>query len=135
MNVLKSHLRITIETLLASGTSQREIERRTGVSRKTIRRYAANSPGVATGSAAAADQMPPPRPPALDSFRWSPATSACEPHRAWIEAQVALGRSAVSIYQDLVDTVRFAHRYNSVKRFVATLRARAPSTNAHGCSL
>ena len=48
MNVLKAHLRITIATLLASGTSQREIEKRTGVDRKTIRRYArvANSPGA-----------------------------------------------------------------------------------------
>jgi DNA-binding NarL/FixJ family response regulator len=47
VNVLKSHLRISIETLLKSGTSQHEIARRTGVDRKTIRSYAAalaNSP-------------------------------------------------------------------------------------------
>ncbi len=54
------------------------------------------------------------------------ATSACEPHRAWIEAQVALGRNAVSVYQDLVDQHGFLREYNSVKRFVATLKARAP---------
>ena len=57
MNVLKPHLRITIETLLERGATQREIERITGVDRKTIRRYAralANSPGVATGSEATA---------------------------------------------------------------------------------
>jgi len=55
VNVLKLHLRIAIETLLAGGTSHREIERRTGVDRKTIRRLAreANSSGVATGSSAA----------------------------------------------------------------------------------
>ena len=40
MNVLKSHLRITIATLLERGASQHEIARRTGVDRKTIRRYA-----------------------------------------------------------------------------------------------
>ena len=116
MNVLKSHLRITIETLLTSGTSQHEIARRTGVDRKTIRRYAAlaNSSGVATGSASAES---PPR---------SAATSACAPHQAWIETQVGLGRNAVSIYQDLVDQHGFTHRYNSVKRFVAGLKARAP---------
>ena len=51
-------------------------------------------------------------------------TSACEPYRAWIEAQVELGRNAVSIYQDLVETHGFAHAYNSVKRFVATLKRR-----------
>ncbi len=63
LNVLKSHLQITIATLLAHGTSQREIARRTGVDRKTIRRYAqtANSP-MATGSVAVAGQIPPPRP-------------------------------------------------------------------------
>jgi hypothetical protein len=32
----------------------------------------------------------------------------------------------VSIYQDLVEAHGFAHAYNSVKRFVATLKRRAP---------
>jgi transposase len=129
VNVLKPHLRITIDTLLKSGVPQREIERRTGVSRKTIRRYAraANSPGVATGSAGASGQIPPPRPPARAAKAPPAATpSACEPHRAWIEAQVQLGRNAVAIYQDLVEGHGFSHRYNSVKRFVASLRATEP---------
>ena len=42
-----------VEELLASGVSQHEIERRLGVSRKTIRGYQrqmANSPTPATGS-------------------------------------------------------------------------------------
>lgn len=126
---MKPHLRITIQTLLARGTSQREIERRTGVDRKTIRRYAgeaesaANSPGVATGSQGAEVQIPPPRPPAFDSKL---VRSACEEHRAWIEAQVALGRNAQSIFQDLVELHGFTHRYTSVKRFVRTLKAREP---------
>jgi len=119
---LKAHLRITIATLLANGASQREIERRTGVDRKTIRRYAANSPGVATGSDGAIGQIPPPRPPAPASA----TPSACEAHRAFIEAQVHLGRNAQSIYQDLVECFAFTHRYNSVKRFVGRLRTRDP---------
>jgi transposase len=150
---LKAYLRQMIETLLARGTSTREIARRTGVDRKTIRSYAgvyaaaANSPGVATGSAPPANQIPPPRPPgpdggtdvASDDAAPPPTTptsappsgaarsvSACEPHRAWIEAQLQLGRNATSIYQELVDAHGFASRYNSVKRFVATLRAREP---------
>ena len=122
MNVLKAHLRITIATLLANGATQREIERRTGVDRKTIRRYAANSPGVAAGSAESVGQIPPPRPPAPVSQ----TPSACEPHRAFIEEQVLLGRNAQSIYQDLVERYGFAHRYNSVKRFVRALKAREP---------
>lgn len=137
MNVLKPHRRIMVETLLSSGATQREIERRTGVDRKTIRRYASgsipdapNSSTPATGSAEAAEQIPPARPPALVTADASVTTrfmpSACEPHRAWIEAQVQLGRNAMSMYQELVDARAFASGYNSVKRFVATLRKREP---------
>jgi hypothetical protein len=96
LNVLKPHLRITVETLLRKGRSQREIERLTGVDRKTIRRYEQgaaegtarpNSPGVATGSggresAVSGPQTPPPRPPARPPKQ---ARSACEERRAWIE--------------------------------------------------
>ena len=145
---MKAHLRITITTLLARGASQHEIAQRTGVDRKTIRRYAraaiadaaiaeaTNAPVVATGPATRVGEMPPPRPPDDDVLAAAslvphrvltgPATSACEPHRAWVEAQVALGRNAVSVFQDLVEQHGFAHQYNSVKRFVATLKARAP---------
>jgi transposase len=127
---LKQHLRVTIATLLAHGASQHEIARRTGVDRKTVRRYAAaaNSP-MATGSASATVQIPPPRPPAradVDLHVPAQASSACAAHREWIEAQVALGRNAVSIYQDLVEQHGFVHRYNSVKRFVRALRHRDP---------
>lgn len=55
---------------------------------------------------------------------WAP--SACEIHRDWIESQVALGRNAMSIYQDLAEKFGFTHRYKSVKRFVAALKAREP---------
>lgn len=138
MNVLKPHLRSTIAMLLQAGVSQREIARRLGVDRKTIRRYAragANSPTLATGSEGAGGQTPPPWPPgaagagAPAAGTLGPvasAVSACAAHREWIAAQVQLGRNAMSIYQDLVETRDFRHRYNSVKRFVAKLRAREP---------
>jgi transposase len=137
-----------VETLLNSGATQREIERRTGVDRKTIRRVAseaapdaANSSTPATDSEGSNSQTPPPRPPAQANedaapepalAPWAVAVptrstpSACEPHRAWIETQVQLGRNAVSVFQELVDAHGFAHHYNSVKRFVATLRKREP---------
>jgi len=131
VNVLKSNMRVTIETLVRCGVSHRQISKRTGVDRKTIRRYAAavsNSPGVATGSEPAPGQNPPPWPPAPDGVR--PAalttTSACQPHRSWIETQVQLGRNAQSIFQDLVEQHGFENRYNSVKRFVAGLKLREP---------
>ncbi len=121
---MKEHKRQAVETLVSCGIGHREIHRRTKVDRKTIRRYAAGSksPGVATGSEASAPENPPPRPPAPDAA----GTSACEPHRPWIESQVQLGRNAVSIYQDLIEGHAFQHRYNSVKRFVSKLKAREP---------
>jgi transposase len=136
VNVLKPHLRITVETLLRQGRSQREIERLTGVDRKTIRRLEraaqegseAKSPGVATGSGGRESavfevETPPPRPPAPLPKE---ARSACEEHRAWIQDQVELGRNAQSIFQDLVEGFGFTRRYNSVKRFVRVLKRREP---------
>jgi hypothetical protein len=54
------------------------------------------------------------------------AASLCEPHRAFIESQLRLGRNATAIYQELVDDHGFSGRYNSVKRFVARTRVREP---------
>ena len=121
MNVLKPHLQTTVYTLLAAGKSQREIARITEIDRKTIRGLArrfvteqATSPGVATGPVI---QIPPPRPPASDRQ----STSACELHRAFIQAQLGLRRNFTAIYQDLVDQFGFIASYNSVKRFAGTL--------------
>lgn len=65
MNVLKPNKRTTVATLLATGTSQREIVRLTGVDRNTIRRLVLgttgpepNSPALATGSVAANSSTP-----------------------------------------------------------------------------
>ncbi len=133
MNVLKLQKKHTVVTLLERGVSQREINRQTGIDRKTVRKIAlalagANS-SMATGSAGVVSQIPPPRPPAPPGA-WPPlpahARSACEPHRDWIEAQVRLGRNATAIYQELVDHFGFVSRYNSVKRFCRGLRRREP---------
>lgn len=142
---MKPHLQTTIWTLLRAGNSQREIERRTGISRHTIRAWAkrfdaqadppanANCSGVATDPATGtAAQTAPPRPPTSTPAATSApgacasTTSLCEPHRGFIEAQLRLGRNAMAIYQELVDSHGFAGRYNSVKRFVARLRVREP---------
>ena len=129
MNVLKPHLQTTILTLLEAGTSHRQIERVTGIDRKTIRTYAkrieelkANSPGVATGTPEHTPQIPPPRPPAQAKL----TTSSCEPHRAFIEAQLRLKRNYMAIYQDLVDRHGFTGAYNSVKRFAGGLCKHEP---------
>ncbi len=127
MNVLKLHLQTTVLTLLAAGKSQRQIARITDVDRKTIRslvqRLTATdsiSPGVATGSLV---QIPPPWPPAPPAI----SSSACEPHRAFITAQLGLGRNYTAIYQELVDQFNFTGAYNSVKRFAGNVVAREPA--------
>ena len=126
LNVLKPHLQTTILTLLEAGTSHRQIERVSGIDRKTIRTYAkrieelkANSPGVAAGTP---DQIPPPRPPAQLKL----TTSICEPHRTFIEAQLRFKRNYMAIYQDLVDKHGFTGAYNSVKRFAGGLCKHEP---------
>ena len=127
---MKPNHRATIYTLLERGTTQREIARITGIDRKTVRSYQrrwladrSTSPGVATGCEV---QIPPPRPPARIPVATAVATSLCAPHREFIESQLRLKRNAVAIFQDLVDRHAFAGQYNSVKRFVAKLRASEP---------
>ena len=123
MNVLKPHLQTTVKTLLGKGISQREINRKTGVDRKTIRKYGrlddlvagqgaftSKSPTeqeVATGAGVEFGQNPPPRPPAWESKPPKHARSVCEPHREWIEEQVRVGRNGMAIYQDLVERFGF----------------------------
>ena len=155
VNILKPHLRTTVETLLSRGKSQRDIANLTGVNRRTIRAIekalkgaisssdeaAQTAPpsGVAAGSGTETDQTAPPRQVATGSDDESVETapprppgkpkqieSACEPFRAFIEVEVGKGRNAFAIYQDLVDEHGFTNAYNSVKRFVHHLRAREP---------
>ncbi len=135
---MKPHRMGAVITLLQNGVSQREISRKTGVDRKTIRKVAQamaldtltdppNSPVPATDSMSGTAQNPPPRPPGAGPAKgYIPTPSACEPHREWIEEQVRLGRNATAIYQELVDAHGFTHAYNSVKRFCRHLRTSEP---------
>ena len=130
MNVLKLHLQTTIWTLLKAGSTQRQIERATGISRHTIRAYkkkfdSQNLDAPADQASAPIQTAPPwpPTPPAAPAVQLSGA-SICEPYRDYIEAQLRLKRNAMSIYQDLVDQFGFAGAYNAVKRFTAKLRWR-----------
>ena len=64
--------------------------------------------------------------PWLNQQPWLTAGLASEAHREWIGQQVKRGRNALAIYQDLAELFGFAHRYNSVKRFVRGLRRKDP---------
>jgi transposase len=72
----------------------------------------ASREGVSTDSAGAATVTP----------ERSPIASACEPHRDFITAALALGRNAKAIWQDLVGQRGFTGGYASVKRFVRNQR-------------
>lgn len=60
----------------------------------------------------------------------SPEKSLCAPYRGLIEAALALGRNAKGTYQQLVDLHGFQGGYESVKRYVRTLRVH-PTREAH----
>ena len=135
------------------GWSLRRIEQATGVRRETAGGYlrsagvALRAPGgwgcnspepanlVITGSD---DSKPaievttgflqPAMPPETEVKR---TASGSEPYRELIELELMRGRNAVGIWQDLVDTHGFTGGYQSVKRFVRTLRgASSPEARA-----
>ena len=126
---MKQHLQTTIWTLLKAGSTQRQIERTTGISRHTIQAYKKQFDCMGSDSSpdksSAPIQTPPPWLTTLSTERLTSA-SICEPYRDYVEAQLRLKRNAMSIYQDLVDQFGFTGAYNSVKRFTAKLRYRAP---------
>jgi transposase len=68
----------------------------------------------------------PPTPIPVETMEWTPqstpSASACEPHKEFIEQRLGLGRNAMAIWQDLVDTYGYEGKYASVRRFVVRLR-------------
>ena len=145
-NVLGSEKREQVVALGRLGWSLRRIQSETGVHRETVGAYlkaagiAVRGPGrwgrpdpnpakqTSTGSgptseasSAGASELAWPPVPGR-----SPQWSACEPYREWIEAGSRQGRTAMSVWQDLVDEHGFPSSYASVKRFVAKLREEAP---------
>jgi len=145
-NVLGSEKREQVLALGRLGWSLRRIQAETGIRRETASAYL-KAAGIAIRGPGRWGR-PPPKPAkeastgsGLDSkpaketstdSSWppvpgrSPQASACEPYREWIEAGVRHGRTAMSIWQDLVDDHGFASSYASVKRFVVKLRDEAP---------
>ncbi|MBD5657624.1 MAG: IS21 family transposase, partial [Candidatus Eremiobacteraeota bacterium] len=128
----------TIVGLLRLGWSERRIARETGHHRATIRRCArsernAVAPAVVPPSAS---EPPESKPIAAKCTRRSKVAadsesgrSSCEPHRAFIDAEVSKGRNAMAIYQDLVEHHGFKGAYNAVKRFVRSLVTRLPKVS------
>ena len=151
-NVLNEEKKKQVIALGQLGWSLRQIEKATGIRRETAAGYlraagiglrpprgwgkkapAKPANGVTTDSPAAkpanevtADPSPEASllPPSETSLPMSPATAASvsEPYRELIENGLALGRNAMSIWQEMVDRHGFPGAYESVKRFVRKLR-------------
>lgn len=118
-NVLKVSEQEAIRSLYEKGWSLRRIAQELGLNRRTVSRYASKCTRQVTagsGSKCTGEVT-------VGSPR---AKSACEGHRLEIEGKVAQGLSAQRIYQDLVCERGFGSSYESVKRFVAGLKAKEP---------
>jgi len=129
-NVLSEEEKQQVIALGRLGWSLRRIERAAHIRRETAGAYlraagiAVRPPGGWGRNAAKPaievstdpEAQKPPRQPSR-----SRSASACEPHREVIGAELAKGRNAMAIWQDLVDGHGFAGRYASVKRFVRKL--------------
>ena len=135
MNVLSEEKKQQVLALGRLGWSLRRIERAVHIRRETVSTYlkAAGVPvrppgGWGRGHPKPAIEV------STDSGHQNGLTdealkleatssaSACEPYREFIEAELAKGRNATAIWQDLVDSHGFSDKYASVKRFVRKLR-------------
>ena len=137
-NILAKTKQQQIEGLGRLGWSLRKIEAATGVRRETISGYlAAAGIPVRRRGGRVADWPPNPAttaPVSTDSVVLAtdpvpgraPTASACEPYRERIGEALGRGRTAMAIWQDVVDGHGFTGRYASVRRFVSAQRAAAP---------
>lgn len=135
-NVLKTHRKTELLTLVRAEHSFRDIEGRLGIRRETVSKYAREAglwPFPFDGLRAQSKPATPNLEVATGSCDPDSIThqqisipkqarSACAPWRDWIALEVQKGRNAVSIYQDLVERFGFSSRYNSVKRYVRSLK-------------
>lgn len=130
-NVLKVSEQEAIKSLKERGWSQRRIAQELGLNRRTVARYGSKCTGQVTPGSGGPGM-------GSDAAGWEPkctrevtpgaarVRSACEEYREWIQEKVGQGLSAQRIYQDLVSERGFGASYQSVKRFVAGLRAKEP---------
>ena len=136
-----------IRALKKRGYSKRKIARELGIHRNTVGKYLKESSEPSSISEAAEDSdgaskctisttgsevdLGPDE--SISSRSQSPQSSRevgrqsyCEPFREIIVAKLEGQLHAARIWQDLVDEHAFEHSYESVKRFVAKLKARDP---------
>jgi transposase len=132
-NVLSETKRDQVVALGRLGWTLRRIEEATGVRRETASSYlkaagiGVRPPGgwgrrpiskpAKEASPDSGTAIAPPEPARR------PKASTCEPYREVILEALGRGRNAKAIWQDLVDQHGFKSGYQSMKRFIRTLRA------------
>jgi transposase len=132
-NYLKMLKRQQVLALLELGWTYRRIESETGVRRETISRYdrlrRANAAKVFPGS----DGSDPPaesteaeagaaNPAKVFPGSGLPPRSAAAPYHDTIVEKLAAGLTVQRTWQDLVEELGYGHSYESVKRYIRTLR-------------
>ena len=137
-NVLSDEKRQQVEALGRLKWSLRRIERETGVRRETASAYL-KAAGIAVRGQGGAEPKPATSPEVItDPGSAKPATpdpvitdpappataSSCEPYRELIVRGLDAGRTAMSIWQELVEQRGFTARYAAVQRFVRGLQER-----------
>lgn len=155
-NVLNEEKQKQVIALAQLGWSLRQIEQATGIRRETAARYLravgidirkpggwGKSPSPAIGVTTDPTRLDEPKPAiaieavttdlvAATSTESPPNASACQPYREQIQEALSRGRNAMAIWQTLVDQHAFAGAYESVKRFVRSLRG---NPSAEACAI
>jgi len=138
MNELSAPERETILSLLRLGWSIRRVARETARRHETIRRYGQEAgllPPTSTASKPhTGDKVPTdldgPSSSAAPAFAAQAASrSSVREHAPFIEDELAKGRNAVAIYQDLVEHQGYSGSYDAVKRFARRVRPTEPKVS------
>ncbi len=114
MNSLSVTEQESIIGLLRLGWSERRIARETGHHRLTVRRCARKLDELRAGEVPTDSKSPA---AAEEPAVRAGMRSVCASHFEFIDAEIAKGRNAMAIYQDLVEHHGYGGSYDSVKRF------------------
>ena len=135
MNQLSAPERETILGLLRLRWSIRRICRETGHRHETVRRIGQEAGLLSARSPVSKPHTPPEVPTDLEAAADVAAAasrssrSSVAAHAAFVEAEVAKGRNAVAIYQDLVEHHGYDGSYDAVKRFARRFHATDPKVS------
>ena len=126
-NVLKMEKQILIQQLLALGWSYRRIQFETGIRRETVAKYdPRRNENVQDLSKPAKVPTDPSNCPPINIFSRSHAAR----YDRVIRKKLSKGLHAKRIYQDLIAEYAYPHSYDSIKRYVRSIKKKIPKVYA-----